>query len=148
MKTYTAQVGPDNAARLSMIISTAPAGGPVIEDLGEGTVQINDLDQLRSRGAEEDGSVTDDEDGLQIWIDGEGYPLFDEVDAAVAEALGTQTLYLEAKRNADRALATHARAVATVVQMAGSAQAAAQLLDMDEAEVASLAAQGQPAQAG
>jgi hypothetical protein len=143
MKTYTAQVGPDNAARLSMIISTKP-DGPVIEDLGEGTVQVNDLDQLRSRAAEEDGSITDDEDGLQIWIDGEGYPLFDEVDAAVADALGAQTLYLEAKHNSDRAEETYARAIATVVGLAGSAQTAAQLLDMDEAEVTGFAAQVAP----
>ncbi|HKD95978.1 MAG TPA: hypothetical protein VKB69_00120 [Micromonosporaceae bacterium] len=143
MKTYTAQVGPDNAALLSTVQSDAP-DGPTIEDIGEGTVQVNDLDRLRKLGAEEDGSVTDDEDGLQIWVGGEGYPLFDEVDAAVADALGSQTLYVEAKRNSDRAAAAYARAVATAVRLAGSVPAAAELLGMDEAEVASLAAQGEP----
>jgi hypothetical protein len=145
MKTYTAQVGPDNAALLSTIASDAP-DGPTIEDIGEGTVQVNNLDRLRALAAEEDGSITDDEDGLQIWVGGESYPLFDEVDAAVADALGAQTLYLEAKRNADRAAAAHARAVATVVRLAGSVPTAAELLGMDPAEVSTLAAEGEPEQ--
>jgi hypothetical protein len=141
MKTYTAQVGPDNAALLSTIDPEAPTG-PTIEDIGEGSVQVNNLDRLRSIATGEDGSVTDDDEGLQIWVGGDSYPLFDEVDAAVADALGTQTMYDEAKRNFDRAAAEHARAIATVVRLAGSVESAAQLLDMDGATVSALAAQG------
>jgi hypothetical protein len=140
MKTYTAQVGPDNAALLSTVGSDAP-DGPTVEDIGEGSVQVNNLDLLRALAAGEDGSVTDDEDGLQIWVGGEGYPLFDELDAAVADALGSQTLYEEAKRNSDRAAAVYGRAVAVVVRLAGSVPAAAELLGVDEAEVSSLVAQ-------
>ena len=75
MTIYTAQVGPDNAARLA---TTGPDGLALFEELPGGVVQINDLDQLRSRPEGADGYLTDDEEGLQIWIDGESYPLFDD----------------------------------------------------------------------
>lgn len=143
MKTYTAQVGPDNAALLSTIESDAP-DGPTIEDIGEGSVQVNNLDLLRGLATGEDGSVTDDDEGLQIWVGGESYPLFDDLDAAVADALGAQTLYQEAKRNSDRAADVYARAVAAAVRLAGSVPTAAELLGIDEAEVSSLTAQVEP----
>jgi hypothetical protein len=137
MKTYTAQVGPKNAKRLAEL-PEAVAGTPAIEDIGGGTVQINDLDRLRTLAPDADGVVTDDADGLQIWIDGEGFPIFDGSEAAVADALGMQTNYLLAKHGADHARDLYAAAVATVVDLAGSAGAAADLIGIDVAEVEQL----------
>lgn len=137
MQTYTAQVGPDNASKLAVATAT-PEVSP-IEDIGEGSIQVTNLDVLRARGPEEDGRITDDPDeGLQIWVGDEGYPLFDPLGEAVANALGAQTLYGEAKRDADRATHRYALAVANLVTLAGSNAAAAEQLDVDEAEVARL----------
>ena len=139
MTTYTAQVGPDNASKLAAV-GQSGEGDPTIEDIGEGSVQINDLDQLRGLGEGEDGSITDDEDeGLQIWIGGEGYPLFGELDAAVADALGAQTQYDEAQRMFERAVGIRDTAVKNVVDLAGSVDAAAKLLEMDASVVATIA---------
>jgi hypothetical protein len=135
---YTAQVGPDNAARLA---TTGPDGLALFEELPGGVVQINDLDQLRSRPEGVDGYLTDDEEGLQIWIDGESYPLFDDFDAAVADALGLQTEYAEAKRAFDRSSGRYGAALAKVVELSGSTSAAATALGIDEAEIADVTKQ-------
>jgi hypothetical protein len=126
--TYTAQVGPDNAAELEAL-------GPFLEDIGEGTIQITDLEPLRALAEGADGSITEDEDGLQIWMGGEGYPLFGAIDAAVAEAFGAQAKWVEEKRMYDRATGIRDDAVRAVVELAGSPEAAATLLEMDPAEV-------------
>ncbi len=129
MKTYTAQVGPENAERLGV---SGPEGvEPAIDDIGEGSVQINDLDQLRARAAGTDGSITDDADGLQIWIGGEGFPVFDDREALVADALGMQSEFDVAKTAFDRAKKLYANAVALVVASAGSSEQAATLLSLD-----------------
>jgi hypothetical protein len=140
MQTYTAQVGPDNASKLA--VATATADTSPVEDIGGGSIQVNDIDALRSRGPEDDGRVTEDPDeGLQIWIGEEGYPLFDPVEEAIADALGAQTLYGEAKRNADRAEHHFALAVANLVTMTGSHTAAAEQLGISEDEVGQLVAE-------
>jgi len=126
--TYTAQVGPDNAAKLEAL-------GPNVTDIGEGTVEITDLEPLRALAEGVDGSITEDDDGLQIWLGGEGYPLFGAIDAAVAEAFGKQAQWVEAKRMYDRAAGYRDEAVRAVVELAGSPEAAATLLEMDAAEV-------------
>jgi hypothetical protein len=138
MTTYTAQVGPENAARLAVI---GPDGVALFQELGGGVVQINDLDQLRSRPHDVDGYLTDDEEGLQIWIDGESYPVFDDFDAAVADALGLQTEYDQAKHAYDRAAGRFGAAVAKVLALSPSPSAAASALGIDEETVRSLAAQ-------
>jgi hypothetical protein len=131
MTTYTAQVGPDNAATLSET--------DTIEDIGGGSVQIDDLDALRALPEGADGSITDDEDdGLQIWIGGEGYPLFGAVDGAVADAFGAITKYDEAKHMFDYATQERDTAIKAVVDLAGSPAEAAKLLEMDEATVAAI----------
>lgn len=131
MTTYTAQVGPDNASALEAL-------GPFMEDIGEGTVQISDLEPLRALGDGVDGSITDDDDGLQIWIGGEGYPLFGAIDAAVAEAYGQQAKWVEAKRMYDRATGLRDDAVRNVVDLAGSPEAAASLLEMAPDDVVAI----------
>jgi hypothetical protein len=138
MTTYTAQVGPDNAKKLAAIGGDpATAGAPSpIESIGSGTVQINDIDRLRKLTSTEDGSITEDDEGLQIWIGGEGYPLFDAMEAATAEALGLDAQYVEAKRGFDRASRLRDAAIANVVTLAGSPEEAAKLLDIDATTIA------------
>jgi len=122
--SYTAQVGPDNAAVLSALPGTGPAAP--VEDIGEGSVQVNDLDWLRTLGPDEDGHITDDADeGLQIWVGGDCYPLFDAAGQAIADALGAQTEFDEAQRNADRFRRSFAQALATAVDATGSVAATA-----------------------
>ena len=139
MPTYTAQVGPDNAAHLSELLGIGDL--VPVEDIGEGSVQVNDLDWLRTLGPDADGHISDDEDeGLQIWISGEGYPLFDDLGRAVADALGAQTEYVEAQDQANRMQRRYATAVSAVVDLAGSTQAAAAQLGIDEPTLTSLLA--------
>lgn len=139
MRTFTAQVGPSNASKLSAMALDG-ATEPLMEDVGEGTVKINDLDRLRRLDADADGSITEDDDeGLQIWIGGEGYPIFDDVEATVAEATGLHTRLIEAKRAYDHANQQYAEAVARVVEVTGSAKAAAEALGVDEADLPALA---------
>jgi hypothetical protein len=138
MRTFTAQVGPSNASQLSAI-SVDGATEALMEDIGEGTVKINDLDRLRQLGEDEDGRVTEDDDeGLQIWIGGESYPIFDDVEAVVAEAMGLQTRFVDAKQTFDHARNLYAASVASVVEATGSAAAAAEALGIEEAEVLAL----------
>jgi hypothetical protein len=132
--TYTAQVGPANAKHFA----DGTYGPLEVTDLGGGTVQFNNLDLLRARGADDDAYVTDDEEGPQIWLAGESYPIFDEIDAAIADAQGLRTEYDEAGRAFDHAADKYAIAVANVVQLAGSTAAAAQRLFLDESVVVSL----------
>jgi hypothetical protein len=140
MQTYTAQVGPDNASKLA--VATATADSSPVEDIGGGSIQVNDLDVLRTRGPADDGRITEDPDeGLQIWIGDESFPLFDPVQEAIADALGAQTLYGEARRNADRAAHHFALAVANLVTMTGSNAAAAEQLEISEDEVEQLVAE-------
>ena len=139
MKTYTAQVGPDNAARLA-IIGAQTDGEPIMDDIGEGTVKIGNLELLRTRAAGDDASITDDEDGLQIWIGGESYPIFDDLDSAVAEAVVAQNRYAEAEHDLARFAAQRVAAVARVVELTGSPTSAAELLSLDEPAVAALLA--------
>ena len=135
---YTAQVGPDNAAHLSAL--TGPGPKPPVEDIGEGSIQINDMDTLRKLGPDDEGHITDDEDGLQIWVGGDSYPIFDDLGRAVADAWGTQTGYTEAKNEFDRAERLYGAAVAKVVELAGGTAAAADQIGIDEAEVVRLQA--------
>lgn len=136
MTTYTAQVGPENASRLAV---TGPDGVALFTEVDGGVVQINDLERLRAQPRDIDGYLTDDEEGLQIWVGGESYPVFDDFDAAVADALGLQTRYDEAKREFDRAAGLFSAAVAKVLSLSTSPTAAAAALEIDEATVTSLA---------
>lgn len=144
MTTYTAQVGRENAGRLAGLGLTDANASAVIEDIGEGSIRVNDVDPLRGRAVDTDAGLTDDEEGLQIWLDGESYPLFDDVEAAVADALGKQTEFDEAKLAYDRAMGLRDAAVLTVVAAAGSTTHAAELLSLDESVVAAIVAASVP----
>lgn len=75
---WKAQVGPENAAWLATGCRTALLAReyrPV--DAGGGTVEFSSraLGAIRELGEEEDGYVTDDADGLRIWIGEDAYEL-------------------------------------------------------------------------
>lgn len=85
-KTYTANLGIDNARWLANELD-APNGNRIARDLGDGRVQIDSegLDVLRALSADDDGSITDDENGLQIWIEGTGYLVATEPPTVTAD---------------------------------------------------------------
>jgi len=69
--TWQALVGADNARWLATECRTARLASEYRpRDLGDGRVEVGALalGALRELGEEEDGFITDDGDGLRIWI--------------------------------------------------------------------------------
>jgi hypothetical protein len=82
-KRWVADVGPDNARWLATECRTARLASeyrPV--DLGGGRVRLSAraLDAIRELGEEEDGYITDDGEGLRVWIGEDAFEL--EVEPA------------------------------------------------------------------
>ena len=76
--TWRADVGEDNARWLATECRTARLAGEYRpRDLGGGYVEVNALalGALRELGEEEDGFITDDGDGLRIWVGDDAYEL-------------------------------------------------------------------------
>lgn len=81
-RTYRAQVGEANARLLATESRThflADEYRP--HDVGDGWIELSELALGASRelGEEEDGAISDDADGLRIWIGDDAYDL-DVVD--------------------------------------------------------------------
>ena len=81
-RTYHAQVGTANATLLATESRThflASEYRP--HDVGEGWIELSEaaLGASRELGEEEDGAITDDADGLRIWVGDSAYDL-DVVD--------------------------------------------------------------------
>lgn len=77
-RTYRAQVGERNAALLATESRThflASEYRPY--NVGEGWIELSEsaLGASRELGEEEDGAITDDAEGLRIWIGDEAYDL-------------------------------------------------------------------------
>jgi hypothetical protein len=77
-QTWVADVGPENAAWLATESRTArlaPEFRP--RDLGDGRVELRPraLDASREMGEEEDGYISDDGEGLRIWIGDDAFEL-------------------------------------------------------------------------
>lgn len=71
MTTWHGRVGADNARWLATECRTARLASEYRpRDLGDGRVEVSALalDALRELGEEEDGFITDDGDGLRIWV--------------------------------------------------------------------------------
>ena len=71
MTTWQGLVGADNARWLATECRTARLASEYRpRDLGDGRVEVGALalGALRELGEEEDGFITDDGDGLRIWI--------------------------------------------------------------------------------
>jgi hypothetical protein len=67
--TWQGLVGADNARWLATECRTARLASEYRpRDLGDGRVEVGALGALRELGEEEDGFITDDGDGLRIWI--------------------------------------------------------------------------------
>lgn len=80
-RTYRAEVGVDNANLLATESRTswlAQEYRP--HDLGDGWIALSEraLGASRELGEEEDGAITDDADGLRIWIGDDAYDLTPE----------------------------------------------------------------------
>lgn len=77
-RTYVAEVGADNARLLATESRTAVLAREYRPmDLGEGRIALSELALGASRelGEEEDGAITDDAEGLRIWVGDDGYEL-------------------------------------------------------------------------
>lgn len=77
-RTYRAQVGEANSRALATESRThflASEYRP--HDVGDGWIELSEaaLGASRELGEEEDGAITDDADGLRIWVGDEAYDL-------------------------------------------------------------------------
>lgn len=75
---WVAEVGSDNAVWLATESRTARLAREYRpRDLGDGQIELNALALGASRelGEEEDGFITDDGDGLRIWIGEDAFEL-------------------------------------------------------------------------
>jgi hypothetical protein len=77
-RIYRARVGAENAARLANESRThwlASEYRP--RDVGGGWIELSErgLGASRELGEEEDGAITDDADGLRIWVGDNAYDL-------------------------------------------------------------------------
>ena len=77
-RTWVAEVGESNTALLATESRTAwlaPEYRP--HDLGAGRIALSEraLGASRELGEEEDGAITDDADGLRIWVGDDAYEL-------------------------------------------------------------------------
>lgn len=77
-RMYVAEVGEENAALLATQSRTswlAPEYRPM--DLGDGLIGLSDaaLGASRELGEEEDGAITDDAEGLRIWVGDDAFEL-------------------------------------------------------------------------
>lgn len=77
-RSYRAEVGVENAALLANESRThwlAAEFRP--RDMGDGWIELSEqaLGASRELGEEEDGAITDDADGLRIWIGDDAYDL-------------------------------------------------------------------------
>jgi hypothetical protein len=75
---YRAQVGAGNAALLANESRThwlAREYRPI--DVGDGWIELSEraLGASRELGEEEDGAITDDAEGLRIWVGDDAYDL-------------------------------------------------------------------------
>lgn len=80
-RTYRAKVGVANAHLLAHESRThwlAAEFRP--KDIGGGWIELSEraLGASRELGEEEDGAITDDADGLRIWIGDDAYDLIDD----------------------------------------------------------------------
>jgi hypothetical protein len=77
-RRYVAEVGEDNATLLATESRTAWLAQEYRpHDLGDGRIGLSELALGASRelGEEEDGAITDDAEGLRIWVADDAYEL-------------------------------------------------------------------------
>jgi hypothetical protein len=77
-RTWVAEVGETNAAKLITECRTSWLASEYRpRDLGDGRIALSDaaLGASRELGEEEEGAITDDAEGLRIWIGDDAYEL-------------------------------------------------------------------------
>lgn len=77
-RVYVAEVGEDNARLLAHESRTAVLAQEYRpHDAGDGRIEYNALalGAARELGEEEDGAITDDADGLRVWVGDDAYDL-------------------------------------------------------------------------
>lgn len=77
-RNYRAEVGADNAKLLATESRTSLLAQEYRpKDLGGGWIALSEraLGASRELGEEEDGAITDDADGLRVWIGDDAYEL-------------------------------------------------------------------------
>lgn len=75
---FVAEVGSEHAALLATQSRTAMLAAEYRpHDLGDGRIALSEMGLGASRelGEEEDGAITDDSDGLRIWVGDDAYEL-------------------------------------------------------------------------
>lgn len=78
MDIWIAEVGDENAELLATRSRTAVLAREYRpEDLGDGRIRYSKraLGAARELSAEEEGAITDDGDGLRVWVGDDGYDL-------------------------------------------------------------------------
>jgi hypothetical protein len=81
-RAYVAQVGAENAELLAKRSRTAWLASEYRPmDIGDGRISLSEdaLGASRELGEEEDGAITDDAEGLRIWVGDDGYELIPEL---------------------------------------------------------------------
>jgi hypothetical protein len=77
-RAYVAQVGVENAELLAKRSRTAWLASEYRPmDLGDGRISLSEeaLGASRELGEEEDGAITDDAEGLRIWVGDDAFEL-------------------------------------------------------------------------
>lgn len=77
-QTWIAEVGPDNARLLATESRTARLASEYRpHDLGDGRISYSHhaLGASRELSAEEEGAITDDAEGLRVWVGDDGFEL-------------------------------------------------------------------------
>jgi hypothetical protein len=80
---WTARVGPANAAWLATESRTARLASEYRPtDLGDGRIgySARALDAARELSEEEDGAITDDGEGLRVWVGDDAFDLDDSAE--------------------------------------------------------------------
>jgi hypothetical protein len=78
MHNWVADVGPENAAYLATRTRTAVLASEYRpKDLGDGRIAYNSraLGASRELSEEEDGAITDDGEGLRVWVGDDAFEL-------------------------------------------------------------------------
>jgi len=81
-RAYVAEVGAENAELLAKRSRTAWLASEYRPmDIGEGRISLSEeaLGASRELGEEEDGAITDDAEGLRIWVADDAYELIPEL---------------------------------------------------------------------
>jgi hypothetical protein len=75
--TYIADIGAERAAQFAATYTDFHANGIKVHDLGDGRIKFGQdaLDLMRDYTPDDNGYITDDDNGLRMWVDGMPCPI-------------------------------------------------------------------------